>query len=330
MQRPLLRLAHWDGFPALGLLFALLPRHSIKTERVSIHLTGAPVTGAPEPRVADVTKRRIAMKTLVGIFDSHVEVEAALQDLRAKGFSQEHLVLMAPETHAPMPAESGPKAESPGACGANTGQVAGAITGFASGILGAAIVSLALPGVGSILAIGALALGGSFGAVAGGVVGNMVQETYAPTVPLEDIFIYEEALRQGARLLIIQPSDDVWARMARTILNTHGARFTDDAWRQWWQRLSGNEAAAYGTASVTSFAQIEAEYHRGFQAALDGRLRGKSPEEQESLVKDYYGVAAQAPPFQQGVARGHLYYQELLERGDPKRAEAFAQMESQH
>lgn len=270
------------------------------------------------------------MKTLVGIFYSQVNAEAALQDLIAQGFSQDQFVLMAPKTHAPMPAESGPKAEPQGACGANVGQVAGAITGFASGILGAAIVSLALPGVGPIIVIGALALGGSFGALAGGVVGNVVQETYAPTVPLEDIFIYEEALRQGARLLIIQPSDDEWARMAHTILNTHEALLTDDAWRQWWQGLSGNEAAAYGTASATSFAQIEEEYRRGFQAALDGRLRGKSPKEQESLVKEYYEEAARVPPFHQGFARGHLYYQELLERGDPKRSEAFAGMEGQH
>jgi hypothetical protein len=130
--------------------------------------------------------------------------------------------------------------------------------------------------------------------------------------------------------LIIQPSDDVRAQMARTILDTHGAISTDDAWRQWWQRLSGNEAAAYGTASVTPFAQIEEEYHRGVQAALDGRLRGKSPGEQEARVKEYYGEAAQGRPFQQGFARGHLYYQELSERGDPKRSEAFAGMEGQH
>ncbi|NOT57712.1 MAG: hypothetical protein HOP18_24165, partial [Deltaproteobacteria bacterium] len=170
----------------------------------------------------------------------------------------------------------------------------------------------------------------SFGALAGGVVGNAVQETYAPAVPLEDIFIYEEALRQGAWLLIIQPSDDVSAQMARSTLTTHGAMLTGDAWRLWWQGISGNEAAAYGTASVTAFAQIEDEYYRGFQAALAGRLRGKSPEEQESLVQESYGAAAQAPPFQQGFARGHRYYQELLERGDPKRSGAFAGMESQH
>jgi hypothetical protein len=144
------------------------------------------------------TERRIAMKTLVGIFYSHADAEAALQDLIARGFSQDQFILMAPETHSPMPAEGGDKPEPHGACGANVGQVAGAITGFASGILGAAIMSLALPGVGPIIAIGALALGGSFGAVAGGMVGNAVQETYAPTVPLEDLFIYEEALRQGS------------------------------------------------------------------------------------------------------------------------------------
>jgi hypothetical protein len=264
------------------------------------------------------------MKTLVGIFHSHTDAEAAVQELIAKGFSQDQFILMTPaRDSSALPSDSA-KPEPLGACGANAGQVGGAITGFASGILGGAIMSLALPGVGPVIAIGALALGGSFGAVAGGIVGNLVQETYAPTLPPEDPFIYEDALRQGARLLIIQPSDDQKAQMAHEILNAHKAMSPNEAWEQWWQRLSEHEATVYGVHSSTPFLQIEGEYRRGFQAALDGRLRGKPTADQEALLTQYYGEAAQTPFFRQGFTRGALYYQALTERGDPKRTEAFA------
>jgi hypothetical protein len=264
------------------------------------------------------------MRTLVGIFYSHTDAEAAVQELVAEGFSQDQFVLMTPERESPALTPDSGKPEPLGACGASAGQVGGAITGFASGILGGAIVSLALPGVGPVIAIGALALGGSFGAVAGGIVGNFVQETYAPTLPPDDLFIYEDALRQGARLLIIQPSNDQRAQAAHEILNAHKATSSEDAWEQWWQRLSEHEATAYGTDSPTPFPQIEAEYRRGFQAALDGRLRGKPTADQEALLTQYYGDAAQSTVFRQGFARGDLYYQALAERGDPKRTEAFA------
>jgi hypothetical protein len=264
------------------------------------------------------------MKTLVGIFYSHTDAEAAVQELVAKGFSQDQFVLMTPEREDTALTPDSAKPEPLGACGASAGQVGGAITGFASGILGGAIVSLALPGVGPVIAIGALALGGSFGAVAGGVVGNLVQETYAPALPPDDLFIFEDALRQGARLLIIQPSDEQRAQTAHAVLNAHKALSPNEAWDQWWKRLSEHEAAAYGTGSPAPFSQIEGEYRRGFQAALEGRLRGKPAADQEALLEQYYGQDALTPIFRQGFARGALYYQALAERGDPERAEAFA------
>jgi hypothetical protein len=264
------------------------------------------------------------MKTLVGIFHSDTDAAAALQDLVAKGFSQDQFVLMTPETISTNLTPNSAKPEPIGACGVNSGQVGGAIAGFASGVLGGAMVSLALPGIGPIIAVGTLALAGSLGAVAGGMVGNLVQETYTPTLPPEDLFIYENALRRGAQLLIIQPSNDQRALMAQDIIDAHNATSTEEAWAQWWQQLSEHEAAVNRTESALPFAQIEPEYRRGFQTALDGRLRGKSTADQEALLKQYYGEAAQSPSFRKGFTRGALYYQALLEHGDPKRTKAFA------
>ena len=266
------------------------------------------------------------MRTIVaGIFRSPVAAEAALQDLRSSTFPQERFILLTPETLSQnnLPETTALQPEPPGACGANAGQVGGAITGFASGILGGALVSLAIPGVGPILAIGTLALGGGFGAVVGGVVGNAVQVTSESLLSPDEYFFYENVLRQGAQVLIIQPNDDEQAEVARGILTRHGAESMTQAREAWWQKLRANEESAHADVSPP-FSQIEDQYRRGFETALDVRLRGKTPEEQEAFLSQYHSAVAQDDAFRRGFTRGTQYYEALVERGDPRRATAFA------
>ena len=266
------------------------------------------------------------MRTIVaGIFRSLAAAEAALQDLRSRNFTQEQFVLLTPETLSTnsLPETTALQPEPPGACGANAGQVGGAITGFASGILGGALVSLAIPGVGPILAVGALALGGGFGAVVGGVVGNAVQVTTESLLSSEEYFFYEEVLRQGAQVLIIQPNDDEQAEVVRDILTKHGAESMTLAREGWWQKLRTNEESAYSDMS-RPFSQVEDRYRRGFETALDVRLRGKTPEEREAFLAQYYSAVAQDVAFRRGFTRGTQYYEALMERGDPRRSTAFA------
>src|ERR1700741_655500 len=106
------------------------------------------------------------MRTLIGIFRSSASTEAALEDLRVRGFLPDQFILLTQQSLTTKDlTKDTPTPDPPGACGANAGQVGGAITGFASGILGSALVSLMIPGLGPVLPIGALALSGSFGAV---------------------------------------------------------------------------------------------------------------------------------------------------------------------
>jgi len=267
------------------------------------------------------------MKTLSGIFRSPGAAEAALQDLRLNNFSQDQFILLTPETLSTQNlTENALAPEPPGACGANAGQVSGAITGFASGIVGGALVSLMIPGVGPIVAIGALAFGGSFGALAGGVVGNAVQVTSEPTVPPEEHFLYEEALRQGGQVLIIQLNDDQQAECAHSILVTHGAENTTQAREQWWQQMRANEASEYANVAGP-LSVVEARYRQGFEAALDARLRGKTPKEKETFLAQYHSALAQDDIFRRGFKRGESYYEALVERGDPRRSTAFAAIE---
>jgi len=173
------------------------------------------------------------------------------------------------------------------------------------------------------LAVGALALGGGFGAVVGGVVGNAVQVTTESLLSPDEYFFYEEVIRQGAQVLIIQPNDDEQAEGARGILARHGAESMTQAREGWWQKLRSNEESAYSDVS-RPFSQVEDHYRRGFETALDVRLREKSPEEQEAFLAQHHSAVAQDDAFRQGFARGTQYYEALVERGDPRRATAFA------
>jgi len=269
------------------------------------------------------------MKTLVGIFRSPGVAEAALQDLRTSNLSQDQFILLTADTLSNKNlSQATPSPEPPGACGANAGQVGGAITGFASGILGGALVSLLIPGVGPIMAIGALAFGGGLGAVAGGVVGNAVQVTLEPALLPAEQFIYEEALRQGAHVLIIQPINDEDEEVAHNILATHEAESATQARERWWQQLHANEESAYPQESKP-FSVVESRYRQGFEAALDARLRGRTREEKDAFLVQHHSAIAQDDAFRRGFTRGEHYYEAVVTRGDPRRSTAFAAIEDE-
>src|SRR5262249_33375387 len=163
-----------------------------------------------------------------------------------------------------------------------------------------------IPGVGPIMAVGTLALGGGLGAVAGGVVGHAVQTSVEPILLPEEQFIYEEGLRQGAQVLIIEPNTDEREEVARRILAAHGAEDATQAREHWWQQLRANEQSAYPNESEP-FAVIESRYRQGLEAALDARLRGKTREEKDAFLAQHYSTAAQNHAFRRGFARGEQY-----------------------
>src|SRR5215207_4033826 len=105
------------------------------------------------------------VKTVVGSFDSISEATAAARDLRAAGFLDSDVNVIANNTRAVAPEG---KAVEDTASGAATGIVAGGAIGGAAG-LAAALMGLAIPGIGPILAAGPIAAalaGAGAGAVA--------------------------------------------------------------------------------------------------------------------------------------------------------------------
>lgn len=173
---------------------------------------------------------RTGRRTVVGVFDGPANAERALNGLRDAGFSPDNVSVVAKDTSETK--EMVEHTGMGGAEGAGTGAVMGGITG---GLLGwlVGIGALLIPGVGPVIAAGALAttLGGAaIGAVTGGLIGALVDLG----IPKEEAQGYEESVRQGRILLTVHAPDDQKAQDARVLFD----------------RLGGTDVRAYGLSET--------------------------------------------------------------------------------
>jgi hypothetical protein len=198
------------------------------------------------------------IKTLVGSFDSASDATNAAHELRAAGFMDNDVNVVANDarragvaatTRAAAATDAGVTDDA--ASGAATGAIAGGAIGGAAG-LAVSLMGLAIPGIGAILAAGpivAALTGAGAGAVAGGLIGALtdlgIDETQAE--------YYAEAVRRGAALVTVR-ADESRVDEVERILRNHGAFDIEDRVVQWksegWTRYNPN-AAPY------SFDEIE-------------------------------------------------------------------------
>ena len=169
------------------------------------------------------------IKTVVGSFDTVSEAASAARDLRAAGFTDSDVSVIANNQQRPVDS-SVTVTEPDKMSGTATGIVAGGALGGAAG-LAASLMGLAIPGIGPILAAGPIAAalaGAGAGAVAGGLIGGLtdagVSETHAE--------YYAEAVRRGGALVTVR-ADDARADEAEDIIRRHGAFDIEDRATQW-------------------------------------------------------------------------------------------------
>src|SRR5262249_48525138 len=172
------------------------------------------------------------------------------------------------------------------------GGVVGAATGLSwGGMTAPAVASIFMPGVGPVIALGFVftALSGIVGAAVGAAAGGALEQSLDTGLPQDELFVYEEALRQGRIVVIVLAEDETRAEMARDVLARAGAESLDAAREQWWVGLRDAEEAAYD-APDGEFARIESTYRTGFEAALRPQLRGRSYEEAGDYLCEYYAT----------------------------------------
>jgi hypothetical protein len=254
------------------------------------------------------------MKTVVGVFTSLAATERAVEQLRRLGIATEHINFLTPgASTAELDAVPTTDAEQPG-IGRAIGGVVGAVAGATHGWVGAAIVTAVVPGVGSVAAVGlaAAALLGIGGAAAGSAVGGALENELSIGLPKDELFIYEDALRQGRTVLIVLTDDSQQADRVREALAQAGAESLDAAREHWWLGLRDVEAEAY-TAQGSDFIQDEALYRRGFEAAMRAETLGKPYEEVLGHLQTRDPDVYQEEAFRRGYARGRAYIEGLRE-----------------
>ncbi|HEX8473775.1 MAG TPA: hypothetical protein VF666_07050 [Pyrinomonadaceae bacterium] len=257
------------------------------------------------------------MRTIAGIFQSRTDAERAVEQLRSIGTAEERISLLTPgttseELDAAVPTT---ETEQPG-MGKALGGVAGGALGIAGGLhLGAAAASFFVPGVGPILAAGLIgaALLGAGGAATGIAAGGALEDNVAEGLPQDELYVYEDALRQGRTVVIVVAEDDERGAAAQKILSDAGAESLDAARDNWWVGLRDAEAEQY-TGEDGDFKTVEPFYRRGFEASLHPQTRGRSFDEAGELLRQRYSDAYDNAAFRRGYERGHGYHQSLREK----------------
>ncbi|MEN9936805.1 MAG: hypothetical protein RLZZ387_3384 [Chloroflexota bacterium] len=157
----------------------------------------------------------LAARVVVGVFDEYRTAEQAVRALRGAGYSDESVSLVSPQPgQAPETSADGTQVNA----GIATGMTAGAVAGAA--LVG--LATLAIPGVGILLAAGPLgaAVGG---AAVGGALGGLIGALNGLGIPTEEARQYEAAVRAGKSIVTVRAQDDDHVESTKQTLTGQGA-----------------------------------------------------------------------------------------------------------
>ena len=249
------------------------------------------------------------MKPVVGVFKARSTAQRAAAELVPLGIAKDRInILTADVTPAELAQLPTQAAEQPGMGKAMGATVGGAIGLAAGGSLPAILGSLLVPGVGPVLAIGLA--GGVLGAVAGAVVGGAMESSTTEGLPEDELYVYENALRQGRSVVVAIGDDETQAEAVRGALEDAGAESIDRAREMWWVGLRDAEKETY-QAQGGDFDEDERYFRCGFEAAQHSANRGKSYEDCRARLGDLYPGTHEREPFRRGYKRGRAYFEAL-------------------
>jgi len=137
--------------------------------------------------------------TVVGLFKNQVDAERAIDRLKQAGFSESEIGVAMRDRSQQKDLMEGTGTQA--AEGAATGAISGGVLGGVIGLL-AGVGALAIPGIGPIIAGGALAstlAGAGIGAAAGGLLGALM----GMGIPEEDARHFDEGFRAGGTLVTV-------------------------------------------------------------------------------------------------------------------------------
>jgi len=249
------------------------------------------------------------MIPVTGLFATKSDALRAREVLNSNGIARERINVLMPNgkqtsvRHVPVT-----DAEQPG-IGKVMGGVVGGTVGAAAGAeLGALGAALLIPGVGPIIAIGsaAAAILGLGGAITGAALGEALDESLTEGLPVDELFLYEDALRKGHSVVIVFTVNQKQASATRQLLSAQGAESIDSARQSWWLGIRDDEQASFSVPDGTMVSG-EQEFRQGFEAALKPRFRGKDYDEARETLKHDAPHSFAGDLFKRGYERGRAY-----------------------
>jgi hypothetical protein len=249
------------------------------------------------------------MPAVVGVFRSRTDAEQGVAKLGEIGIPPKEITVLTPQASeqelAAIPTSQG---EQPGMV-----KTLGALTGGALGAgIGEMVATMILPGFGPVLALG-IAGGALLGAIGGGTVGGAAEKSVFASLPEEEFFVYEDALRRGRSLVLANVDDETLVEGARGAFDDAGAESVDRAREMWWIGLRDVEKEHYEIAG-RKFEDDEPYFRFGFEAALLSECRDKSYDEARARLSSRYPRMYDTEPFREGYERGQAYRRALQKR----------------
>lgn len=154
------------------------------------------------------------MSTTVGIFSTQADAESALSELRAFGTPEDDISYVYVNNKGELvDNQVGEKVGTSAATGATTGAVIGAVLGFV-------VANGVLPGLGSLLVAGPLALALGFtgtaavavgGAMTGAAAGGFIGALTGLGISDDDALRFQEYIRSGDVLVMVRSSSTATA-----------------------------------------------------------------------------------------------------------------------
>jgi len=164
----------------------------------------------------DGTKRQI----LTGMFSDRDSTERAYNTLHSKGYSKDDInLIMSDDTRKKYYSDENDHSElgTKAAEKAGTGSAIGGTIGAIAGVIAALGTSIAIPGLGLIVA-GPL-VAGLAGAGAGGITGGLIGALVGSGIPEDRAILYQSGVKDGRVVLGVHPR------------NTEDADFIENDWK---------------------------------------------------------------------------------------------------
>jgi uncharacterized membrane protein len=178
--------------------------------------------------MASESMERVGTHSVVALFATHDQAEAAIRALRDLGINRDDISLVARDKKGkPTGRETVAGTQERSTDGTSIGEniAGGAVFGALGGLL-LELAALAIPGIGPIVAAGPLATtlaGAGFGALGGGIIGAIKDMG----VPDDEAHIYAESIRRGDTMVSVR-TDGTMIDRVMDVLNQHGAVDVDE------------------------------------------------------------------------------------------------------